>query len=376
VASGAETLELLQRDKQFDLAILDMQMPEMDGATLVAEIRRRFGERSLPVVMLTSLSSSARQIREEHGVLGLSAFLTKPIKPSQLYDVIIGVFDAAKPGMENGGEKPRVSRAERDAGTASFVSMRLLVAEDNLINQKVALRMLERIGYRADVAGNGLEAVEAVRRQKYDLVFMDVQMPEMDGYEAAAQIRTLEGTARHTTIIAMTANALQGDREKCLAAGMDGYIAKPIRQDDLITALKEHPSEVNSTRVSVREGKASGDLLDESVLKDLRKLAGPEDSDLVEQLLAMFIAEAPLGIAQMMSGNVSCDWEAVRMAAHKLKGTCKQLGMIGMVDLCQRLEDRQTTDERGWVEQAITDLADVFRQTQELLDAKYTLDAA
>jgi len=258
VGSGAEALELLQRDKQFDLAVIDMQMPEMDGATLVGEIRRRLGERSLPVVMLTSLSSSARQLREQHGELGLSAFLTKPVKPSQLYDVIIGVFGTGEAGNENAGEEPVVSPGKPDAGTAPPAALHLLIAEDNLINQKVALRMLERLGYRADVAGNGQEAVEAVRRQKYDLVFMDVQMPEMDGYEATAQIRRLEGTSRHTTIIAMTANALQGDREKCLAAGMDGYIAKPIRRNDLVLALKpEHRMSKRPARVGGRDGAIS-----------------------------------------------------------------------------------------------------------------------
>jgi PAS domain S-box-containing protein len=381
VASGAEALELLQQDKQFDLAILDMQMPEMDGATLVAEIRRRFGERSLPVVMLTSMSSSARQIKDQHGDLGLSAFLTKPIKPSQLYDVIMGVFDTDKPGTRNEGEKPGASRPgtsrpgtsrdERDAGTARPAPMRLLVAEDNLINQKVALRMLERLGYRADVAGNGKEAVEAVQRQKYDVVFMDVQMPEMDGYEATAQIRRIEGTSRHTTIIAMTANALQGDREKCLAAGMDGYIAKPIRQNDLVSALKRNPSAVEETGAGA--GKTRGELLDESILTDLRELSGPDDPDVVEQLLTMFIVDTPRSIEQMIAGSALGDWEVVREAAHKLKGTCKQLGIIGMVDLCQRLEECEKTAERGWVEHALTELALVFRQTKELLGTKYKL---
>jgi signal transduction histidine kinase/CheY-like chemotaxis protein/ligand-binding sensor domain-containing protein len=369
VASGAEALELLQRGTQFDLAILDMQMPEMDGAALTAEIRRRFRERSLPVVMLTSLSSSARQLREEHGDLGLSAYLTKPIKPSQLYDVIIGVFEGEKPHAESvaPGRTP-------EAGTAPAVALHLLVVEDNLINQRVALRMLQRLGYRADVAGNGLEAVGAVQRQKYDVVFMDVQMPEMDGYEATAQIRRIEGTSRHTTIIAMTANALQGDREKCLAAGMDGYIAKPIRQKDLVLALKRNPSDVRETGAGA--GKARGGLLDESILTDLRELAGPDDPDLLGQLLTMFIVETPPRIEMMTSGAVSGDWEVVRRTAHTLKGTCKQLGVIGMVDLCQRLEDCQTTTERGWVEQALTELSVVFRQTKELLGTKYTLNEA
>jgi PAS domain S-box-containing protein len=376
VASGVEALKLLQHEKSFELAIVDMHMPEMDGATLVAEIRRRFSERSLPVVMLTSLSSSARQLREKHGEIGLSAYLTKPIKPSQLYDVIIGVFDTDKTGIGNAEEETGASPRKPDAVTSPLVPLRLLIAEDNLVNQKVALRMLQRLGYRADVAGNGLETLEAVRRQDYDVVFMDIQMPEMDGYEATAQIRRREGTSRHTTIIAMTANALQGDREKCLAAGMDGYIAKPIRQNDLVSVLKRNPSEIERARASADVGEARSELFDESILTELRNLGGPNDSDLVEQLLTMFMVETPGRIEQMISGTRAGDWQVVRKTAHKLKGACKQLGIIGMVDLCQRLEDCEATVEGGRIELVLAELAVVFRQTKELLGTKYALDAA
>jgi PAS domain S-box-containing protein len=373
VTSGKEALELLQQEKLFDLAIVDMQMPEMDGATLAAEIRRRYGERSLPVVMLTSLSSTARQLREEHGELGLSAYLTKPIKPSQLYDVIIGVFDTEKSGIENALEETGTSSRKPVTETDSPLPLRLLVAEDNPVNLKVALRMLQRLGYRADVAGNGLEAVEAVQRQEYDVVFMDVQMPKMDGYEATAQIRRTEGTSRHTTIIAMTANALHGDREKCLAAGMDGYIAKPIRQNDLVSVLKPNPSKIEPAETIAKKEKGKSGLLDESVLTELSNLGDP---DLVEQLLMMFMVETPGRIEQMRSGAGSGDWQVVRKTAHMLKGTCKQLGIIGMVDLCQRLEDCETTGEGGQIALALAELTVVFRQTRELLDSKYTIDAA
>jgi CheY-like chemotaxis protein len=357
----------------FDLAIVDMQMPEMDGATLAAEIRRRFGERSLPVVMLTSLSSSARQLREEHGELGLSAYITKPIKPSQLYDVIIGVFDTDKSGIEKAEEETGASLRKPVTVTDSPLPLRLLVAEDNSVNLKVALRMLQRLGYRADVAGNGLEAVKAVQRQEYDVVFMDVQMPEMDGYEATAQIRRTEGTSRHTTIIAMTANALHGDRERCLVAGMDGYIAKPIRQNDLVSVLKPNPSKIEPAETIAEKEKGKTELLDESVITELSNLGDP---DLVEQLLAMFMVETPGRIEQMMSGTESGNWQVVRKTAHMLKGTCKQLGIIGMVDLCQRLEDCEAIGERGQIALALAELTVVFRQTKELLDSKYTIDAA
>ena len=371
VAGGREGLELLEKGIPFDLVILDMQMPGMDGAALALEIRRRFGLRNLPVVMLTSLSSSARQLRERHGELGLSAYLTKPIKPSQLYDVIISVFDGEKTRMASSS-----SPQKPDQAAPCPLPLHLLVAEDNLVNQKVALRMLERLGYRADIAGNGMEAVEAVQRQKYDLIFMDVHMPEMDGYEATARIRSVEGTTRHTTIIAMTANALQGDREKCLAAGMDGYIAKPVRLNDLVTALSRHPSGAGGAGIRAAEGRARRVLLDESVLTGLHELAGPDEPDLVEQLLRIFVLETPQRMDRLRSEAGSGNWRAVRETAHQLKGTCRQLGMIGMVDLCQRLEDCETADERSWIEDALSELEQVFCKTKEILGRKYILNAA
>ena len=233
VSSGPEALEVLKNGRAFDLAILDMHMPGMDGAMLSAECRRLHASQKLPLVMLTSMATSARQLREQYGDLDFAAYLTKPIKPSQLYDVIIGIL-----GDRNNESGAGAPQQKLDGTLAKRLPLRILLAEDNVINQKVALRVLERLGYRADVAGNGIEAIEAIERQRYDLIFMDVHMPEMDGLEATRRICSQRPHDR-PRIIAMTANALQGDREECLAAGMDGYISKPVRVEELQAILEE-----------------------------------------------------------------------------------------------------------------------------------------
>jgi PAS domain S-box-containing protein len=232
VASGAEALQLLEQEESFDLAIFDMHMPEMDGAMLAVQVRSRAHLPRLPLVMLTSMSNSSRQLKAEYGELDFAAFLTKPIKPAQLYEVILGIFTEQKVRKTTIPTTPQVV-----GNLAEQLPLRILLAEDNVVNQKVALRVLQRFGYRADVAGNGVEAVAALRRQSYDVIFMDVQMPVMDGLEATREICAAWGGAR-PRIIAMTANAIEGDREKCLAAGMDDYISKPVRLEELQAALE------------------------------------------------------------------------------------------------------------------------------------------
>jgi CheY-like chemotaxis protein len=224
-----EALAWLEQGEQFDLAILDLQMPEMDGIMLTREIRKRHDEKSLPIILLTSLGR--REIGAED--LEFAAYLTKPLKPSALYDALAGLFarNVISP-------KTAVSRPVMDAEMGRQHPLRILLAEDNAVNQKLALRILEQMGYRADVASNGLEAVESVERQPYDVILMDVQMPDMDGLDATRKIRTLTAiTQPH--IVAMTANALEGDREMCIAAGMNDYISKPVRVHELVEALRK-----------------------------------------------------------------------------------------------------------------------------------------
>jgi len=226
-----EVLNLIKQGNHFDLIITDMHMPELDGLMLTREIRKFQNAEALPIILLTSLG------RRELGAdeLNFSAYLTKPLKPSALYDTLTGLFAKNRVLAE---AEPATFRGKGvlDVEMAVRHPLRILLAEDNTVNQKLALRILEQMGYRADVASNGIEAVESVERQTYDVILMDVQMPEMDGLDATRTVRKLNQiTQPH--IIAMTANALEGDREMCIAAGMDDYVSKPIRVNELIDAL-------------------------------------------------------------------------------------------------------------------------------------------
>ncbi len=224
----AEALRRLEQSDAFDLAIVDMHMPGMDGIALAREIRARAP--SLPLVLFSSLGR--REAGDAEGLF--SGYLTKPLRQSQLFDTLAGLLshdEAPKPSAPT-------TRVTMDPGIAARHPLRILLAEDNVVNQKLAMRLLQQMGYRADLASNGIEAIECVERQTYDVVLMDVQMPELDGLEASRRITARWKPGERPRIVAMTANAMQGDREECLAAGMDDYLTKPIRVERLIEALE------------------------------------------------------------------------------------------------------------------------------------------
>ncbi len=229
-ADPAQALPMLAGE-HFDLAILDMHMPGMDGATLAARIRE--AGHTLPLVLFSSLGR--REAVEGPGGDLFAATLAKPLHQSQLFDCLITLLgsDADAAALAT----PTVSKPRIDATLALRHPLRILLAEDNVVNQKLALRLLQQMGYRVDLASNGVEAIESVERQTYDVVLMDVQMPEMDGLEASRRITAKWQPNERPRIVAMTANAMQGDREECLAAGMDDYVTKPIRVDALVDAL-------------------------------------------------------------------------------------------------------------------------------------------
>ncbi|HKE41330.1 MAG TPA: GAF domain-containing protein [Casimicrobiaceae bacterium] len=236
IESPQEALRLLQQDSAFDLAILDMHMPEMDGVELGRQIRRH--NVTLPLVLFSSLGR--REAGD--GETLFAAYLTKPLRQSQLFDTLVGLLgqETARRAAPEAPIAPRI-----DAEMAARHPLRILLAEDNVVNQKLALRILQQMGYRADLASNGIEAIESVQRQIYDVVLMDVQMPEMDGLDAAREICARWGPHERPRIVAMTANAMQGDRDMCLAAGMDDYLTKPIRVDRLVEALNQVTSRGN-----------------------------------------------------------------------------------------------------------------------------------
>jgi CheY-like chemotaxis protein len=228
--SPLEALEWARAGQAFDLAILDMHMPELDGVELAEAMRdhaREAGQEPVPVLILSSVG--ARDRRTD----AVAKELTKPVKPSGLLDAILTVL-----------APETLDRSAAPAGHGHGATLlgethplRILLAEDNAVNVKLSLKLLEQLGYRADVVENGFEVLDALARDPYDVVLMDVQMPELDGLDAARQICALLEAPQRPRIVAMTANAMQGDREMCMAAGMDDYLTKPIRIDRLVEAL-------------------------------------------------------------------------------------------------------------------------------------------
>jgi PAS domain S-box-containing protein len=222
-----EALAKIEHGEKFDAIVVDMFMPDMDGAALARSIRQHMPD--IPIMLFSSLGQ--REAGFDQGLF--NAYLAKPLKQSLLFDALAGIFD---PGRLSTPALP--ATPELNAEMAAEHPLRILLAEDNVVNQKLVLRLLQQMGYRADLASNGLEAIDALKRQTYDVVLMDVQMPEMDGLEATHHIR-LSGDLTQPHIIGLTANAMQGDREMCIDAGMDDYITKPIRVRELVESLQQ-----------------------------------------------------------------------------------------------------------------------------------------
>jgi signal transduction histidine kinase/DNA-binding response OmpR family regulator/HAMP domain-containing protein len=226
-ASAAEALEWIEHKDRFDLAVLDYQMEQMDGVALARAVR--YQRQSLPLILFSSIGRQDIKVSDDL----FNAYLYKPLKQSSLFDALMVIFG----GSNLGETAPQVAAPVASSDMAERHPLRILLAEDNAVNQKLAIRLLQQMGYRADVAANGIEVMQALERQQYDVVLMDVQMPEMDGLEATRNICERWKADERPHIVAMTANAMQGDRELCMEAGMDDYIAKPIRVNELVEAL-------------------------------------------------------------------------------------------------------------------------------------------
>jgi two-component system, sensor histidine kinase and response regulator len=232
-SSGAEAIEILRRQKRSGdavrLMLLDCQMPDMDGFETAARVHAD-PELALPVIMLRSAGSPGDAVRRQRS--GIPAYLNKPVRQEELLTAIRAVVDAS-------GAPAAIERAPMPIATAR-TSLRILVAEDNVVNQALILRLMEKAGHTVKLAGNGHEALRAAEDNAFDLIFMDIQMPDMDGFSATAAIREQERrSGGHIPIVAMTAHAMKGDAEKCLAAGMDGYVSKPIDRTKLFGVIAQ-----------------------------------------------------------------------------------------------------------------------------------------
>ncbi|WP_445304576.1 PAS domain S-box protein [Microcoleus sp. S13C4] len=353
--SALEALNWLERGETFDVAILDMQMPHMDGLTLASAIHQHPKCHRLPLVMLTSMGKPEASSSELS--THFAACLSKPIKQSQLYEVLTQVLQAQPTKVQ---QRPP-SSVQDDIKLAQRLPLRILLAEDHLVNQKVALLLLERLGYRADVAANGLEVLEALHRQPYDVVLMDVQMPEMDGLEATRRIGEEWPAHARPRIIAMTANAMQGDRELCLDAGMNDYISKPIRVEALIQALSQCQPNQEQQQAQKDESHSNQPEIDVPAvnLTELQAFCSSidQDSTKILSLLANCYLEEALKLLQAMKFAIAqADTQALKRAAHTLKGSSANLSAAPLALLCGRLEVMSTSGE---LDQASTLLAQI-----------------
>jgi signal transduction histidine kinase/DNA-binding response OmpR family regulator/HPt (histidine-containing phosphotransfer) domain-containing protein len=317
-ASGAQAaLELMQRARRegspFDIVLLDNMMPDADGFSLAETILQRPDLAGGVLMMLSS--SDRRDDAARCRALGIDAYMTKPIKRLELFNSLIEALHA-----QDAIAEPGLKHEAADSDTSMFGAaerpLRILLAEDNAVNQRLAARLLEKRGHQVEIVGCGGDAVKSVQEQPYDLVLMDVEMPEMDGLEATRRIREIETqSGRRTPIIAMTAHAMKGDRERCLAAGMDDYVSKPLRPAELFkTVESQAAAPVEDTPAAV-EPPAEEALNPRELLE-----AFGGDRDLLRDVAAVFLEECPTLLADLERAAADRNREAVRQAAHKLKG--------------------------------------------------------
>jgi GAF domain-containing protein/DNA-binding response OmpR family regulator/HPt (histidine-containing phosphotransfer) domain-containing protein len=404
VASGAEALALVQTAVQFDVAILDMQMPELDGLGLAEAIHEVKVAQRLPLIMLTSIGYHPEDVRLKE----FAAFLTKPIKASQLYNALLGVFLG---DMEGRTLQPSTMPEERyvvDERMGQRLPLHILLAEDNLTNQKLALLLLERLGYQADVVENGREVVEALRRQAYDTILMDVQMPELDGIEATRLIRQEFPADRQPHIIAVTANAMRKDRELCVEAGMNDYLSKPIEMRELVEVLgharalldlQQSPDSASPpvqpmapepvTVVASPESSAVvaaaqpvavaalplllpaaamppspseiAGVLDPAALKRLQNNLGKRQA-LLPELISTFLTDAAKLQANARRALEQGDRKTLQRAVHTLKSSSANFGAVALSALCRELEQGLVA---GDLEDVASRLAEIELQYDE-----------
>jgi CheY-like chemotaxis protein/HPt (histidine-containing phosphotransfer) domain-containing protein len=360
-----EALEMLrsaaEAGRPYEVAVLDLMMPGMDGIELAARIS---ADPRLGSVRLIMLASGLTR-RGEAEAAGIRSYLTKPARQSLLYDAVANAAAAGEHDRLEGPESTPVVPGPVAGGAP------ILIAEDNAVNQAVAEAMLARRGHPVHIVNNGREAVEAVSTGDYAAVLMDCQMPEMDGYAATAEIRRREGAGRHIPIIAMTAHSMKGDRERCLEAGMDDYLSKPLRPDALEAALERWAGAPEPAAGPVGAGNGNGANgnggVDLGTLERLRAdLATPGREHVVDAIVAQYLQSAPSRVAAIRAGLDRDDPEAAAEEAHALKGASATFGAVALADLCSELE---RAGRAGDLERARALMPDVERAATDAATA-------
>lgn len=357
----------------YDLAILDMQIPGSDGLELARAIQSDPAISAVRPVALIAVG--LRGHAEESRQAGIVGYLTKPVGQSELYHCLTTVMGVQEPGAPSESSMPAPLVTSHHLTEArSRCAVHVLVAEDNVVNQMVAVRMLQKLGVQADLATDGHEAVQACARTRYDLVLMDCQMPEMDGFEATQSILKSEPArgGTHVPIVAVTAHAMKGDREKCLAAGMDDYISKPFDLAQVRNLLARWVPAFPSAGSALEAPPAP----DESTPVDIRTLESlrPRESDgapyFLNRLVAQYVQEARDRLAALHEAGEKADARALLSAAHSLKGSSSIMGAKRMAGLCEELEEQARLNDMKGARMLVGQLEKEFERVREELQAQ------
>ena len=343
--------EGIKQNDPFAIAILDMHMPEMDGETLGKIIKNDINLINTMLIMLSSFGKRGDVNRMKE--IGFSAFLTKPTKGSQLYDCLLSVIQESRAEPDKRRIVTRFSIAEDKKN-----KMRILVAEDNIPNQKLLFMMLTKMGYKVNIVNNGKEAIESLQHNKYDIVLMDVHMPEMDGFEATRIIREKEKDSdRHIPIIAITADAMSDDKERCIKAGMDDYISKPVYQEKIIEAIKK-------IVFNKEEGTVNIPVPDQSIF-DMAALMKRLDIDekLVREIMDVYLNDTPIQLSRLKEYFKISDFLSIERCAHSIKGASANF-CVGTIN--KTAQDIELAAKQGNLEMIKTLIDNVEDQFEEL----------
>jgi signal transduction histidine kinase/HPt (histidine-containing phosphotransfer) domain-containing protein len=352
-----EALDLLADRPDFDVILIDHQLADKDGLELAAEIRAMPHGASPVIILLSAARLRGDDIRPAQ--TGISVFVHKPLRPAHLLDALYRALS-----IQLQTEKKAPATPVLDSNFAVRFPLRLMLADDNSINKKVGLSVLQKLGFRADVASNGLEVLQLLEQKAYDIILLDVQMPEMDGLEAARQIHRRWPEGKRPRMIAMTGNAFLGDREKCLEAGMDDYISKPVRIGELQSALERWASKIvkkTDTAFFTRQG-ITGTLLDQTLLAELRSMPPAGGATMLKELIGLFLEHAPERIAQI--NQFLHDPQKMAFHAHALKSMSLNLGATRIAQLCQKLEEMAHSGNEESIARLAQELGRTFRNTQ------------
>jgi signal transduction histidine kinase len=339
----------------YDAVVIDLQLPGKDAFALTKEIREAAKGKETPVLLMTDIRLRSDDPRP--GDAGISLYVFKPVRPSQFYDAFSRTIEG-----RTKQEKKAPASSEFDGEMASRLPLQILLADDNIINQKVGTKMLEKLGYRPDTAANGIEVIKMLEQKPYEVVFLDVQMPEMDGYEAARRIHQRWSGPQRPRIIAMTGNALEGDRERCLEAGMDDYVAKPVRVTELQGVLERWGKDKPSAPPAPATPPPATQMLDKTIIAELREMRSKDGVPLLWELIDLFLTNSPQHLEQVRSIDAPDSQRS--FAAHIFRGMSLNLGANSLGTICESIEDFANSGKMDEVNALLPDLNKIYEQTR------------